>query len=627
MDRNTIVGFVLIGLILIGYSYYNFEQAKKHQKNKPKNKKENVVSESAANGKSDSITITPIDSLNDNEAASAIDDSTKQAQLNTNYGAFAGSLEGEEKSVSVENNNLKITFTNKGGNIKSLLLKDYKTYDKDSLILFDGDEFQLNYSFYLENNRVLNTNELFFSNEKIISNADGSKTISFKLNAGEGKYFEQSYTIPSSGFDVSYKVILNGLNDVIKNNSRQISFNWLRTIRKVEQGKDFENRYTQLHYSYTNEEDEQLSETENEEKILATDVRWIAAKQQFFNTTIINKEGFESVKLKSTLSTKNNQLKNFETEAYLPYNHQNIQEYNMVWFFGPNRYQKLKKLDLGLEALIPLGTGIMSWVSVFNKWLIIPIFNFLEKFTGNYGLIILILTLIIKFILFPLTYKSYKSAALMKALKPELDALKEKYADDQQKFGTEQWKLYQQAGVNPLGGCLPMLLQMPILIAMYYFFPASIELRQESFLWAHDLSTYDSILNLPFSIPFYGDHVSLFTLLMTVTSILYAVTNNQMMGNTTQPGMEMMKYMPYIFPILLMGMFNSFPAALTYYYFLQNLISYGQQWSIKKWFIDEDALHKQIQINKKKPVKKSMFQTRLEEMAKQQQQKGKGKNR
>jgi YidC/Oxa1 family membrane protein insertase len=207
----------------------------------------------------------------------------------------------------------------------------------------------------------------------------------------------------------------------------------------------------------------------------------------------------------------------------------------------------------------------------------------------------------------------------MKALKPEIDALKEKYADDQQKFGTEQWKLYQQAGVNPLGGCLPMLLQMPILIAMYYFFPASIELRQEAFLWAHDLSTYDSIFNLPFNIPFYGDHVSLFTLLMTITSILYAVTNNQMMGSAS-PGMEAMKYMPYIFPIMLMGIFNSFPAALTYYYFLQNIISYGQQWAIKKFFIDEASLHRQIQENKKKPVKKSTFQQKLEDIAKQQQQ-------
>jgi len=623
MDRNTVIGFVLIGLILIGYSYYNFEQAKELEKKKPKTKKE-------APAKTDTGTeaLNTTDTLSETNAEIvAENDSAKKAAITENYGAFAGGLEGTETYSTVENADLKITFTNKGGNIYSVELKNYKTYDKLPLILFDGAENQQNYSFYLNNNRSINTRELFFQQKNIVKDAEGNQTVSFLLSAGEGKYFEQQYIIPAKGFDIKYNINLAGLNDVIKDNAKQINFTWNRTIRKVEQDKEFENRYTQLQYSYTNEEDELLSETENEEKSLATDVRWIAAKQQFFNTTLIYKEGFGDVKLKSTLDVKNaSVLKTFETDAYLPYNHQKTQQYEMVWYIGPNRYQTLKKFDLGLETLIPLGTGVMSWVSVFNKWLIIPIFNFLEKFVGNYGIIILILTLIIKFILFPLTYKSYKSAALMKALKPELDALKEKYADDQQKFGTEQWKLYQQAGVNPLGGCLPMLLQMPILIAMYYFFPASIELRQESFLWAHDLSTYDTIFNLPFNIPFYGDHVSLFTLLMTVTSILYAVTNNQMMGTGTQPGMEMMKYMPYIFPVMLMGMFNSFPAALTYYYFLQNIISYGQQWSIKKWFIDEDALHKQIQENKKKPVKKSMFQQRLEDMTKQQQQqKNKGK--
>lgn len=618
MDRNTVVGFVLIGLILIGYSYYNFEQAKEAEIKKAKLKKEQAANAPAT--APNAAYVGDGDSTKTIETV-ATNDSLAKLQLAENLGEFASALEGKETLQTIENKDLKITFSNKGGYIKSVELKNYKTHDSKPLVLFNDEQNVVNYQFFINNNRDINTKDLFFSSSEVKKGSDGKQIVSYKLNAGDG-YFEQTYTIPEKGFAIDYNVNLAGLQNVIPKNSTYINMFWKRVIQKVEQSKDFENRYTQLFYRYTSEEDDNLSETENAEASLATPVQWVSCKQQFFNTTIINKDGFYNGTVRSTIEPKAELVKSFETSLILAYNHQKNQNYNMQFYFGPNHYQTLKSFNLGLEAIIPLGTGIMSWVSVFNKYFIIPIFNFLEGFISSYGIIILILTLIIKTILFPLTYKSYKSAALMKALKPEIDALKEKYADDQQKFGTEQWKLYQQAGVNPLGGCLPMLLQMPILIAMYYFFPASIELRQESFLWAHDLSTYDTIFNLPFTIPFYGDHVSLFTLLMTVTSILYAVTNNQMMGSAS-PGMEAMKYMPYIFPIMLMGMFNSFPAALTYYYFLQNIISYGQQWAIKKFFINEDALHQQIQDNKKKPVKKSSFQQKLEEMAKQQQNKKK----
>ena len=621
MDRNTVIGFVLIGLILIGYSYYNFEQAKIAEQKKPKTTKEQPSL--ATKPQPDASFVGDADSSDINTATSPASDSVAKVQQIANLGVFAEAAEGTETLQTVETKDLKITFSNKGGSIKSVVLKKYKTHDAKPLVLFDDEQNQVNYQFFINNNRDVNTRDLFFTAAEIKKDSKGAQTINYKLNAGEGgAYFEQSYTIPESGYAIAYNVNLDGMQNVIPKNATYVNMFWKRTIQKVEQSKDFENRYTQLFYRYTSEEDDYLSETENAEASLATPVQWVSCKQQFFNSTLINKDGFYNGTVRSTIEPKAELVKTFETSLILSYNHQKSQNYRMEFYFGPNHYQTLKSYGIGLEAIIPLGTGIMSWVSVFNKYFIIPIFNFLEGFISSYGIIILILTLVIKTILFPLTYKSYKSAALMKALKPEIDALKEKYADDQQKFGTEQWKLYQQAGVNPLGGCLPMLLQMPILIAMYYFFPASIELRQEAFLWAHDLSTYDSIFTLPFNIPFYGEHVSLFTLLMTVTSILYAVTNNQMMGSAS-PGMEAMKYMPYIFPIMLMGMFNSFPAALTYYYFLQNIISYGQQWIIKKFFIDEANLHKQIQDNKKKPVKKSSFQQKLEDMAKQQQNKKK----
>lgn len=616
MDRNSIIGFVLIGLILIGYSFYNFEQAKKAENN---SQKKVAVIPAKPNNVEDNLSQSN-DTSNKTPILNANSDSVKQINLQQSYGVFASAVEGSEVLKTVENQNLKITFTNKGGNIKSIEVKEFKTYDKKPLILFDDNQNQLNYQFFINNNRDVNTKDLYFSTVAVVKDNKGNQTVSYRINAGPNQYIEQQYIVPQNGHMLSYNLNVVGMENIIPKNSTYINLDWKRSIRKVEQSKDFENRYTQLFYRYTSEEDDLLSETENASASLATPVQWISCKQQFFNSTIINKEGFYSGNVKSTINDKANLVKYFESSMVLSYSHQKAQQYKMQLYFGPNHYQTLKSYNLGLESIIPLGTGIMSWVSPFNKYFIIPIFNFLEGFISSYGIIILILTLIIKTILFPLTYKSYKSAALMKALKPELDALKEKYGDDQQKFGTEQWKLYSQAGVNPLGGCLPMVLQMPILIAMYYFFPASIELRQEHFLWAHDLSTYDTIYNLPFNIPFYGDHISLFTLLMTVTSILYAVTNNQMMGNTMQPGMELMKYMPYVFPVMLMGVFNSFPAALTYYYFLQNIISYGQQWIIKKFFIDEDKLHQHIQDNKKKPVKKSMFQQKLEDIANQQKQ-------
>ena len=293
----------------------------------------------------------------------------------------------------------------------------------------------------------------------------------------------------------------------------------------------------------------------------------------------------------------------------LPYDRKPVQTYNMRFYFGPNNYQDLKKIDnLHLEKLIPLGWGIFGWV---NQFLVIPTFHFLDGFNMNYGLIILILTILVRIIILPLTYGSFKSQAKMKVLQPEMAEINEKFGSDPMKKQQETMALYRKAGVNPLGGCIPGLLQLPILIAMFRFFPSSIELRQQSFLWAHDLSTYDSILDLPFHIPAYGSHVSLFTLLMTVSTIIYTKMNMQMTAATN----PQMKWMMYLMPILFLGFFNNYSAGLSYYYFLSNVFGFGQQYLFKA-FLDEDKIHAQIQENKKKPVKKSNFQARLEQMAK-----------
>jgi YidC/Oxa1 family membrane protein insertase len=335
---------------------------------------------------------------------------------------------------------------------------------------------------------------------------------------------------------------------------------------------------------------------------------------------MIYSDGFASGELQVVFNEDDTgYVKQYASHLYLDYKSGlESQQYKFTFFLGPNHYQTLKGLDRDMEELVQLSANffLFKWVKYINRWVIIPLFNFFEGYVSSYGIIILLMTLLIKIALSPLTFKSYKSQAMLKVLKPELDELKEKYKDDQQKFGTEQWKLYQKAGVSPFSGCVPMLLQFPILIAMFYFFPGSIELRGESFLWAKDLSTYDDLISFSATIPLIGNHISLFTVLMTITSLITALTNSQM----NQAGAQgALKYMPYFFPIVLFFVFNNFPAALTYYYFLSNVISIGQQYAIKAFFIDEDKLHQQIQKNKAKPRKKGGFAARLEEAYKEQQ--------
>jgi len=612
LDRNTVVGFVLIAIIFSLYFMYQAREAEKKRKwlqdhpeiaDSLRRKTEPTVTFL------DSMPRTPAEESELGTVTGTMDSATLQENLQKTFGQFAPAAAGEEKLATLENEYLKIIFSSKGAMMKSVEVKGYSTHEMQPLLLFDGDENLNNLQFFIQNNRTINTKDLYFQTE------EKSGEVIFRLAADDNSFIEQRYAFhPEKKYVVDYSIRMTGFDNIIPRNTSYLNFFLKRNLRQLEQNKDNENRYTAAYYKYINDDVSNLSERSDASESLSTSFSWISFKQQFFNTTLISKEGFYKGTLKSSLMKAPGYLKTMEASITLPFKGEPQQTYTMNWYLGPNHYKTLRSLEIGLDNLVMV-TGFMSWVSPINKWLIIPVFNWLESFNLNYGLIILILTLLIKIILFPLSYKSFKSMAMMKALQPELNELREKYKDDQQKFAAEQWKLFQSAGVNPLGGCLPQLLQFPILIAMYYFFPTSIELRHESFLWAHDLSTYDSILNLPFTIPFYGNHVSLFTLLMTVSSIIYALTQPQMA--TTQPGM---KYMPYIFPIMLLPLFNSFPAALTYYYFLTNITGWLQQWITKRFIIDEQALHKKIQENKKKPVKKSMWQMRLEELAKQQRE-------
>jgi YidC/Oxa1 family membrane protein insertase len=390
---------------------------------------------------------------------------------------------------------------------------------------------------------------------------------------------------------VDVSINLLGMNEVIAGNSNFLDLTWKHNVLQQEKAHEAEERTTTVYYRYANDEPDYLNETKDGKEELKTAVNWISYKQQYFNSSLIAPQNFDNAVVESKLDEKKKYVKTLTSSIGLAYNHETKTSYPLQFYFGPNSYKSLKTLNVELENIVPMGWGIFGWV---NKVLTVNVFYFLGQYITNFGIIILLLTLIVKTILFPLVYRSYMSSAKMRVLKPEIDEIKVKYGNDMAKQQQENMKIYRKAGVNPLGGCVPVLLQMPILIAMFQFFPSAFDLRQKAFLWSSDLSSYDSILNLGFNIPFYGDHVSLFTILMTVSTIIYTMYNNQMTGVTGQ-----MKVISYIMPIAFLGFFNNYASGLTYYYFLSNLFTIGQQLLIRA-FVDEKALHAQIQVSSNK---------------------------
>lgn len=594
MDKNTITGLVLIALLFMVF---------------------NLLVEPpppAESGSVDSTTTTQTTN-NPNITENQLNSNTSKPVKNL-PGVFVQADDVSEKFTTLENDKLKVTFSNKGGRIYKAEVKDYVTSDKESLILLDGTDNRWGYNFFLKNYPI-STQNYFFETVQTTSNS-----VTFRLYADSTSYIDQIYTLDEKDNNlVNYDLNIIGFDDLLPNNTG-IELAWANQLRQQEKSLSSERNTTTIYYKERNDDADYLSETSDEAENISFTLDWVAFKQQFFNTTLIAEKGFQRAKLATYTPAKedNSFLKQLTAEVGFEYKQTPTFSFPMKMYMGPNHYQTLKSFDNDMQAMIPLGWGIFGWV---NKLIIIPMFNFLHSFISNYGIIILVLTLVIKFALFPLTRKSYMSFAKMNALKPELEALKQKHAKDKQKLQAEQMKLYSTAGVNPLGGCLPQLLQLPILIAMYRFFPASIELRQEAFLWADDLSTYDSILDLPFTIPFYGDHVSLFCLLSAFSSLIYTRLNNQMSPTAGSDDMaKQMRMFQYIMPFMLIFIFNSFSAGLTFYFFLSTIISFGQQIVIKRFFINEDKIREQLKENQKKPVKKSKFQQRLEDMVKAQQE-------
>lgn len=635
MDRNTVVGVALIFTILIGFSYFNKPSEK--QLAAAKHTRDSIELVRAEQQK-EIATAAKLDEVKAAEALPLQSDSLLPEQsdaLKEKFGVFAAASVGKEQFYVVENNLMKLTLSNKGGRIYSVELKNFKTYDQKPLVLFEGNNSKFGLNFFAQN-RSIETESFFFvpsdsvankmvkgpavkkgkeGNEKFNLESKGDSTIfSMKLFAGEGKYLEYKYTLRHNSFLVGFEVNTRGLSNVITTNSNYLNFNWNINVPRQERKSQYgEDSYTTIHYKYLDDAADNLSTGKSEKESLRTKTKWISFKQLFFSSAIIADESFPTADIKTELTKEDPlYLGNFNADVALPYEGTDSESIRMKFYFGPNHYNTLKQYDQSLESLINLGYVVIRQV---NQWLIIPTFNFLRNYIDNFGIIILLLTIFIKLLIFPFTFKSYHSQAKMKALKPEIDEINEKFSKDKAMEKQQAtMALYKKAGVNPMGGCLPMLFQFPVLIAMFFFFPTSIELRQESFLWATDLSTYDSILNLPFTIPFYGDHVSLFCLLMTVTTILSTYLNSESQNTAAMPGM---KTMMYIMPVMFLFILNSYASGLSYYYFLANVITIGQMY-VFRFLVDEDKIRAQILINKKKPqAPKSGFQKKLEDMAKQ----------
>lgn len=611
MDRNSWIGLILIITVLFAWGY--FTKPSDEEIAREKQRKDSIEKVIQAQKLEETLEKDKVSQPETIAETSQKNDSVIKQEAENFYGDFAPFAIGERSFFTAENELVKITFTNLGGRIQSVELKNYKKYDGNPLILFEGDSTEFGLNFFAQNRNIA-TNKLFFTQKN--NKKNGVTNIIYELPLSNGRYIQYVYSIHPNSYMVDFNINMKGVNKLISTNAGYLNMTWKTYLQSLEQGHKWEQQNSSVYYKFYQDDMESLSATsESANENLTTKVKWISYKQQFFNTAIVAKNFFSNAIVKSEQSTNPNLLKYMESDISLPYEGKEKESFPMSFYFGPNNYKTLKQFDLGLEELVVLGRSIIRWI---NVGFVIPLFHWLGKFIGNFGIIILIMTIIIKIIIFPFTYKSYMSSAKMKALKPEIDKLSEKFpkSEDAMKKQQATMALYKKVGVSPMGGCLPLLFQMPLLLAMFRFFPNSIELRQQSFLWATDLSTYDSIFNLPFDIPWYGSHVSLFTLLMTIVNLIYIKTNDQM--NASNQQMPGMKLMMYLMPVMMMFWFNSYASALSYYYFISLLITIIQTWLIRRTVNDEEVLAKlkAAQANKK-PVKKSKWQQRMEEMAKQ----------
>lgn len=609
-DRNTIIGFVLIGVLLVAMFVinsrsrlaYEAEQLRIQdsiEKLKPKIAPEMVAA-----------------------------DSVQAETLKVEAGIGAFQTAQDEKTVTLENNLVKISFTNRGGQPASVELKSFKKWNGQPVVLAASDFNQFSYTYNSGVNQTAQSANTLFNVGEVVKNADQSQQVTFTVGDTLGQAIRHVYTLKPDNYMIDLDITLNGKQLLSRND---LSIEWKTEAPKVEEDAKYEE--TQTHVCYFSGGDYDFEYAGSSDKSLKFDqpTNWIVLKQQFFASGLISRDKFKSVTTTWTNAaddTSKQYIVRATTQAISAVS--STGNVSLQMYYGPSDYKILKAYNNELENIVPYGSGVFAFVKYINRHFLLPVFDFIQKYVGSMGIVILLLTLFIRLITSPILYKSYLSSAKMKALKPEVDALRAKFTDsktkqlDQQAFGMEQMKLWRSAGVSPLGGCIPALLQLPIFMSLFYFFQSNVDLRGKNFLWAKDLAAYDSIATLPFNIPFYGDHVSLFTLTAVITSLIISVYSMANMQDNSNP---FMKYMPYIFPILLLGIFNNMPAALTWYYTVSNAITLIMQFVIQKYIINHEKILAQINENMKKPVKKSKFQERLEQMQEQQKKMQELKNK
>ncbi|GAA4277864.1 membrane protein insertase YidC [Aquimarina mytili] len=622
-DLNSIIGFALIFGIIVWMFYLNqptpeeieAEKAKQEQVETEKKTEEKKTSDFVT--ESQPIVVNPQDSLAVVNAKSQL-------------GAFAYSASlpsAKDQYTKIENEVLSLKINNRGGYISEALLKNFKTYDSVPVYLIkDGKNASLNINFGTTDNRILNTKDLFFE-PKVTKNGDNT-ILSMRLKASDSQFLEYRYELKPNDYMVDFTIRSQGLQQVI-NSSQTINLDWKLQGMRHAKSASYENRYTELSYEYDGGKDDYLGQgefTDDEEQ----DVTWIAFEQHFFTSILLTDIPFKTAAFTSKNIANSSDLDDKdikvtkEFSATMPLELQGGElNYAMDWYYGPSDYKILNSYKRNLDEIVPLGWGIFG---VINRYLFIPFFTFLSSFLP-YGIAIIIMTIIVRIILSPVTYKSYLSQAKMKVLRPEITEINEKHKDNAMKRQQETMALYGKAGVNPMSGCLPALMQIPVFYALFNFFPSAFELRQKSFLWADDLSSYDTIAQLPFEIPFYGDHISLFPILASVAIFIYMMMTTGQTMQTQQPGMPNMKFIMYLSPLMMLFFFNNYASGLSLYYFISNLITIGIMLVIKNVIIDEDKIHAKIQENKKKPKKQGKFQKKMKELMEQAEQQQKTNKR
>ncbi len=605
MDRNTVIGFILIGAMLIVMFVVNSKSRLAYEGEQQR------LADSAATVKAKKDVATA-------QKDTAKNDSIKPVAAQQ---PAIGSNPAEIKTVELENDVMKIAFTSKGAQPQTVTLKKFTKFDGTAVVVQKGSFNKISYPVMSGTNQTIQSADIVFDLQPVVKNADGSQVLSFTSADSAGtRQLTHRYTIKKDDYLIDFDIAAKGASNLFS--QPVINLLWQTQAEQVEKDYTYERTQTEVSWVEDGEYDFELIGEGGRENF-SKPVSWLSQKQQFFINAIAAKNKFSAAEIDWKVPADTNAyLVQTTANTKISFTQGNEVAVPLQLYYGPSDYTILKKYDNQMQNIVPYGSGVFAFVKYINRHILLPVFNFLKNNVASMGIVILLLTLFIRLITSPILYKSYLSGAKMKVLKPEVDELRAKLTNpktgefDQQAFGMEQMKLWKSAGVNPLGGCIPALLQIPIFMSLYYFFQSNIDLRGKNFLWADDLAQYDSILKIPFSIPFYGDHVSLFTITATLTSLIISIYSMQQMQDNSNP---VMKYMPYIFPIMLLGVFNNLPAALTWYYTVSNTITLILQIIIQKYIINHDKILAQINENKKRPVKRSKLQERIQAMQESQQ--------